>query len=354
MGKEIFDLYTDYLLASFRLASATSLSAMTGGRISHDRVTRFLRSEEIGSQDLWRNARPFVREIESDNGVIVVDDSISEKPYTDENEIICWHWDHSKQRNVKGINFVTALYVSNEISVPVGCELVKKTIKVKDEKTNREKRISDRSKNEMFRDMIRNCKKQNIKFQLVLADIWYSSSENMTNIKNDLKKDFIFPLKSNRKIALSKKEKSMGQWTPLESVKFRKGEVRTVYLEGVNFPLQLIKQIFKNDDGSTGTLYLVCSIQDVDFDFITTNYHKRWKVEEYHKSLKQNVSLEKSPAKIVRTQTNHFFSALCAFVKLQRITLSVNTNHFALKGKLYIQALKVSFHYLSGLQTVRT
>jgi hypothetical protein len=36
-----------------------------------------------------------VREIESEEGVLILDDSIEEKPYTDENEQICWHYDHS-------------------------------------------------------------------------------------------------------------------------------------------------------------------------------------------------------------------------------------------------------------------
>ena len=43
-------------------------------------------------------------------GVRIFDDTIEEKPYTDENEIVCWHWDHSQNRNIKGINFITALY----------------------------------------------------------------------------------------------------------------------------------------------------------------------------------------------------------------------------------------------------
>jgi hypothetical protein len=28
--------------------------------------------------------------------VLILDDSIAEKPYTDENDIICWHYDHTQ------------------------------------------------------------------------------------------------------------------------------------------------------------------------------------------------------------------------------------------------------------------
>ncbi|MDN3508423.1 MAG: hypothetical protein P0S93_00055 [Candidatus Neptunochlamydia sp.] len=37
-------------------------------------------------------------------GVLIIDDTIEEKTYTDENEIICWHFSHAKGRCIKGIN----------------------------------------------------------------------------------------------------------------------------------------------------------------------------------------------------------------------------------------------------------
>ena len=37
MDKNLFDLYTDYLLASFGQTTATGLSQLVGGQISHDK-----------------------------------------------------------------------------------------------------------------------------------------------------------------------------------------------------------------------------------------------------------------------------------------------------------------------------
>ena len=31
-------------------------------------------------------------------GVLILDDSIEEKPYTDENEIVAWHHSHAKRK----------------------------------------------------------------------------------------------------------------------------------------------------------------------------------------------------------------------------------------------------------------
>ena len=44
-----------------------------------------------------------VRTMQGEEGVITIDDSIVEKPYTDENELICWHYDHAQGRMVKGM-----------------------------------------------------------------------------------------------------------------------------------------------------------------------------------------------------------------------------------------------------------
>ena len=41
---------------------------------------------------------------------------------------------------------------------------------------------------------------------------------------------------------------------------------KEILLEGVEFPLLLCKQVFKNEDGSTGILYLVCSDVSQTYD----------------------------------------------------------------------------------------
>ncbi len=43
----MLDIYSDYLLASFSYTTATGLSRLTEGEISHDQVTRFLSNGKI-------------------------------------------------------------------------------------------------------------------------------------------------------------------------------------------------------------------------------------------------------------------------------------------------------------------
>jgi len=284
MKKEYLELYTDYLMSSFSYTTATGLSVMSEGKISHDKITRFLSSEDFTPAGLWRLIKPTVREIQSEAGVIIIDDTIEEKPSTDENEIICWHFDHSQGISVKGVNIVSAMYYSNGYRIPVTFDLVRKTKTVVDEKTKKEKRISEETKNEKYQRMLKACVKNNIKFNYVLNDVWYASSENMMLVKEKLKKDFIMPIKTNRKIALSQKDKLSGKYVTVSTLELKENTQQEIYLEGVSFPLLVIKQVFKNADGSEGVLYLVSSDLTLTYEQITTIYHKRWKVEEYHKN----------------------------------------------------------------------
>jgi len=87
----------------------------------------------------------------------------------------------------------------------------------------------------------------------------------------------------------------------------------------------------------------------LDGNGITASYQKRWNVEPYHKSLKQNASLEKSPTQTVVTQTNHFFAALYGYIKLELLKGDTKLNHFALKSKLYLHAIHAAYAKLPEL-----
>ena len=351
-AQPIADLYSDYLLASFGTTTATGLSELLEGEVSHDQVTRYLAGTKKTASDLWRTVKTLVRDVQAETGVLILDDSIEEKPYTDENDIVCWHYDHSKDRMLKGINFLTVLYSSQGVNVPVGFHLVAKTEKYIDPKTQKEKRRSAVSKNEVGQELIKQAVTNRIPFRFVLFDVWFASAETMVFIKHQQHRDFICPLKTNRKVALSVADKHQGRYTRVDTLEWEAYAAKIVYLEGVDFPLVLVKQVFTNEDGSRGIRYLVSSDTTLSFADLTTTYHERWGVECYHKSLKQNVSLAKSPTHTVTTQTNHFFAALCGFLKLERLKGKTKLNHFALKTKLYLTALHSAFSTLRQLTPV--
>ena len=123
----LLEVYSDDLIITSSQTAATGLSKVLGGQTSHDRITRFLSEEDLTSKDLWKLVKPAVRQCESDDGVLIIDDSIEEKPHSKENGMICWHYDHTVNRNVKGINMVNLLYSPKGVSLPVSFEIIKKT-----------------------------------------------------------------------------------------------------------------------------------------------------------------------------------------------------------------------------------
>lgn len=332
------DIYSDYLICQNDKATATGLADLLCGEVSHDKFTRFLNGKALGSQELWIYIKPEIRKHEKKvSGVLILDDSIEEKPYTDENEIMCWHYSHAKGVHVKGVNILSCLVRYGDVTLPVGYEIVHKDIGYCDIESKKEKKKASLTKNDHFRNLIKQSVVNKVLFEYVLADNWFGAKDNLEYIHN-LKKYFIIGIKSNRTVALSLDDKTTGQFQQVTSLNLKDGQSVKVWLRGVEFPVLLIKKIFINEDGSTGILYLVSNDLNHDADHLYEIYQKRWQIEVYHKSIKQNASLAKSPTKRILSQSNHIFASIIAFCKLEILQLKTCMNHFALKYKLILRA----------------
>lgn len=352
---KILDLYSDYLISSFRMVTATGMSELLDHGLSHDKISRFLGQEAFDAKDYWRCIKPLVRQVEHPDAIIEIDDTIEEKPHSTENEVICWHWDHSKKPkagHTKGINILNFLYQSPlGIKIPVAFEIIRKSQEYFDKQSGQVKKRSPRTKNEILRDKLFVLVKYNrVPFRYVVWDTWFSSKDNFNFVHYELEKHFIGALKSNRKVALSMEDKLQGRFHRVDSLDLQADQAITVYVQGLNFPVQLLKQVFINKDGSTGDLYLVTNDLDMEASAICTTYGKRWGVEEFHKSLKQNVGLEKSPTKHEISQCNHVFAAMIGWTKLELLSIKEQTNHFALKSKLYVKALRAAWQEVQQLK----
>lgn len=345
------DLYSDYLICSTSYTTATGMSSLLN--IKHDKVTQELSKRDYDSKFLWQRVKPYVQELTQSKDTITLsfDDSIEEKLYTDDSELNCWHYDHSFGRSVKGVNFLTALVEVGAMKLPVGVEFVKKDTWVIDPRTGKNKRKASITKNELFRKMLKECNGK-FHFDYVLADSWYSSVENMICCKEELNSHFIMALKSNRKVALSKENKENKQYISIETLQPGQQTV-VIWLEELDFPLLLTKQVFKNENDTVGELYLACSDLNLSYDKITTIYKKRWGVEEYHKSIKSNTGFAKSPTKTIKTQTNHYVLSIVAYVKLEWLKQRTQKNHFAMKAQIYLAAQKAAQAELAVLSKPR-
>jgi hypothetical protein len=362
--KDYLDFYTDYLISSTSQTSATGLSNLLDNEITHDIVTRFLSNSDFDSKTLWQSVKSVVREHESDAACLVFDDCIIDKQYTDENDLICWHWDHAKGRNTKGINLLSAFYVSQNTKespvfrVPVMFELVLKTVLSCVLKTKKHERKSPISKNEMMQLMISQCIHNQLKFRYILADSWFASTNNMHFIEQK-KKFFIFDLQDNRLGILAselpndgqEKPSKKSQWTNIKLLAIPNNKPIKVWLKDMDFPVLLIKQIFTDEENlQIGDRFLVSNDFNLTYDDFVTIYKRRWGVEEYHKSLKQNVGIAKSPTRRVKTQTNHVYCAIQAYIKLEKLKIQTKLSQFQIKAKIYIKAIKAAYMELANIK----
>lgn len=151
--------------------------------IKHDKITKYLSTGIYDSKFLWKKAKPYVEELTPSKETIILsfDDSIQEKKYTNESTLNCWHYDHVFNKAVKGINFITALIEVGGMRLPCAVEFIKKDLWVIDLKTGKLKRKSSKTKNELFREMLRECSHK-IHFDYVLADSWFSSVKNCISV----------------------------------------------------------------------------------------------------------------------------------------------------------------------------
>lgn len=150
-------------------------------------------------------------------------------------------------------------------------------------------------------------------------------------------------MKSNRLAALSEEDRKKGRWTRIDELEIPDNKPVKVWLKDLGFPVLMTKQFFTNKDNSTGYRFLVSNDLSLTDDQFTSIYKKRWSVEEYHKSLKQNASIAKSPTRTVKTQTNHLYASIMAYIKLEKLKLANKMSHFVMKTKIYQQALKTAF-----------
>ncbi|TYP81141.1 MULTISPECIES: hypothetical protein [Nitrosomonas] len=73
------NLYTDYLISTTGYATATELSPMLDGEMSHNQVTRFLSERKYTSRN-WQEVKSVVRQIEQEEDYLIFDESVQRKP----------------------------------------------------------------------------------------------------------------------------------------------------------------------------------------------------------------------------------------------------------------------------------
>ena len=151
--------------------------------------------------------------------MLIFDDTIQEKAWTDESELMCGHFDPGSGRTVRGINLLNALYPCNGTSIPLAFEWVKKPFQYGDIKTRQIKRKSEVTKNELLRERVETCVRNALKCRFVLMDSGFSSEENFDFITGQ-DRQFIVALKNNRLVALSEADRKKKRFVRVGELNF--------------------------------------------------------------------------------------------------------------------------------------
>jgi Transposase DDE domain len=332
------EMYVDFLLTANKQASGKAFSRVFDGKIAHDQITRLLnKSDVFSSANLWKSVKPLCRETADENNCLIFDDSLIEKPDTCENEVVMYHYDHAKKRFMKGICMVTALYHTQLLDIPVSVEAVAKQ---GEDKTN---------KHEIFHRLLEQCVHNQLVFKHVLGDIWYGSTKNMTLVTENFKKDFIFPLKSNRRVKLA----GSRFYTAICDLELEAGRVYAAKLKGFEKQIYLARYEVKNDNDNPSVLYLVTSDEKLDWNCLLTCYQKRWQVELFHRSVKQNAAIAKAPLRTAKSLMSHCYAAIQAFIKMELLRIKHSLAHDSIKELIRYVSNQASYAAIQNLSTLQ-
>jgi len=111
----------DYI--NFVIATPKQLTATEAARVqpesrdapAHDAFTRLLERLEPDPETLWQEAGT---QIDLMSGVLVLDDSTLDKPYSARNDLVYRHWSGKHHAVVSGINLITLLWTNGERTIP--------------------------------------------------------------------------------------------------------------------------------------------------------------------------------------------------------------------------------------------
>jgi IS4 transposase len=182
-----------------------------------------------------------------------------------------------------------------------------------------------------------------------LGDSWFASNENIDYLEH-LNQKFIFRIKDNRLVALNYEDKIKGKFSKIKEID-KKHNGCLVYLKGSETPIKLAKLYVKNGKNSIiRSAYFITNDTNINLNSLSEIYQKRWRVEEFHKTIKQNLNIEKSPTKVLITQVNHILLTFFSFLKIEKIRLKSKTSIFYLKQQLQIEALKSAYNKLTDMK----
>ena len=292
--------YINFLIASSRVFSCTEASKCSyfdSNSPAHDSFTRLLLRQSPDTEALWEEVKNFVT---PETGLLIIDDTILDKPYSKHIDLVYRQWSGKHHQIVNGINLETVVWTDNEAIIPVD-------FRIYDINTD------GKTKNDHFLDMLNKAEERGFNSEFVLFDTWYSSVKNLKAIRNK-SWHWLTRLKKNRLVNPDK----TGNVT-IELLTIPPDGMK-VHLKEYGF-IKVFRIVSKDGD----TQYWATDVLDMQEEKRKELAKKAWKIEEYHRGIKQFCGVERCQARRNSVQRAHILMALRAFLRFefQRITTGI-------------------------------
>lgn len=285
--------------------------------ISHDSVNRFLLREAYAPRDLFIEAKGLLN---LDGGALSVDDTVLDKPYSYQMELVAYFWSGKHHATVKGLNLITLYYTDPQgRSLPVNYRVYDKA--------------EGKTKNDYFQDMLAEVLAWGLRPTFATGDSWYACEKNFKTVKNH-GMGFLFAVESNRTVSIEK-----GAWTQVQKLDIPDDGV-IVWLRDFG-QVKLFRTRLK-DQLRHYVVYLPKS--DDYAAFKRTNFQalhdQHWEIEQYHRTIKQVCNIERFQVRSKVAILNHIFASLCSFIHLQHMQIAALIgNAYQFKRELYTDVI---------------
>jgi len=321
--------YCQYLLVAQKNYTMTNF-ANHADNLNHDEINRYLKISKFKPSALWKSVKSKI--IQNENGYILFDDTIVDKNFSHKIEAVRMQYSGNAHSIIKGIGVVTCVYVNPELNKSWAIDY-----RIFDPDIDGKSKINH--VDEMLNNVI-NYK--NIAFTTVLMDSWYAVKFLMLKIEN-YGKIYYCPLKKNRKVDDSDGVEKHKQ---IEKLNWSENELKEGKIVKINgFPAEHKVKLFRVQVSTNRTEHVATNDMTQNCADDTRNECAiRWKIEEFHREIKQLTGLEKCQARKRRIQKNHIVSAMLVWARLKEIAHEMGQTIYQIKNGLLddylIQQLK--------------
>jgi SRSO17 transposase len=288
---------------------------------SHDSINRYLNGAAITQDMVWELTKSNI--VTDPNGFILFDDSVSDKNHSHKIELVKRQYSGNAHGLIKGIGIVNCLYVNPKTGQYWIIDW--RVYAPEEDQKSKLKHVED-----MLDDII-GVKK--LAFSIVLMDSWYATKELMLQIHR-LGKTFYCPLKKNRSADDSEGKYDYTAVSELDWNTRELAQGKEVKLKG--FPGAMKVKLFRVAVTTTRTEYVATNnLNQSSTDETHDICRVRWKIEQYHREVKQELGIEKCQCRSSRAQRNHIACVILAWHHLTAWARRLGLNIYSVsKGML--------------------